>query len=91
VVDGKRRHNEVERTARERVLESSYSQIDVRAKNTCGDPQHSFTRIESDELGTGMRIQATTRRLARACTEVKHSRHVDIDAGAQDLILEDVV
>jgi hypothetical protein len=35
-----------------------------------------------------MRIQVPARRLPRACAEVKHSRRVDIEAGAQHLVLE---
>ena len=91
VVDCKRGHNEVERALGERILESSQPQIDIRAKNPRRDAQHSFSRIKSDDLRTGMRIQVPTRRLARACAEVKHSRSVDIDAGVQHLVLEDVV
>ena len=88
---GERGHNEVERALRKRILESAEPQIDITAENACRDPQHSFSRIESDDLRIGMRIQVPTRRLARACAQVEHSSRVDTDAGEQDLVLEVVV
>jgi len=87
VVNGERRHHEIERPGRERVLESRYRQLGLGQRRPGAD-QHLLAGVHADEPRVGMTGEHAPGCLARADPELEDRADVEGCARAGGLLLQ---
>ncbi len=91
VMQGKRGNDQLERPFRKPILEAAESQVCSRAKSTGGGVELVSALIEAHGARGRMRLQASSRRLARAHPQVEHAEDLEIHRRANDFLLCSVI